>query len=184
MFIVGNNNHVVNILLQVSITQILPGGGVFDQIIPGWTQGELVAAISAVIVSSANVSYNVTGPTGATTVTYEDLVLKNGSLTDLTSMVSESGRLSMNLTATSPDEFDYGLFFFFQKLSGNKNVHFASNGSQTIWDNGSYVVDHFSAKGAQKVQRFWEQYILTDSVRDLLKKVGNYGISPLNIELC
>ncbi|KAJ0382930.1 hypothetical protein COL922a_011526 [Colletotrichum nupharicola] len=46
--------------------------------------------------------------------------------------------------------------------------------TEAIWDNGSYVVDHFSSKGADVVRDFWEQYIFVDNVKELLTETGNY----------
>ena len=41
--------------------------------------------------------------------------------------------------------------------------------------NGSWVVDHFSTKGAKLVTDFWEQHLLNGSdTAQLLKQVGNY----------
>lgn len=138
-----------------------------------------MAAVSAIVISRTNVSFNVTGVQGVTTVTYEDIVLQNGSLTDVTSMISENGRISLDAPEVLPDGHDQELFFFYQKLSHNKNVQFASNTTAAIWDNGSYVVDHFSAQGAKAVQAFWEDHLLTENVKDLLREVGNYGMLNL-----
>lgn len=138
-----------------------------------------MAAISATVVSRTNVSFNVTGVLGVTTVTYEDIVLHNGSLTDITSTISENGSMSLDVSESFPDGQEQELFFFYQKLSHNQNVHFASNTTATIWDNGSYVVDHFSVQGAKTVQAFWEDHLLTDKVKDLLLEVGNYGMLKL-----
>ncbi|KAL2292175.1 hypothetical protein FJTKL_10817 [Diaporthe vaccinii] len=172
------------VLTSLTIAQ----GGVSNETIPGWLSGELVTAVSAIVISRMNVSYNVTGVLGVTTVTYEDIVLQNGSLTDITSMISEDGRISLDAPEALPDGHEQELFFFYQKLSHNQNVHFASNSTATIWDNGSYVVDHFSSQGAQAVQAFWEDHLLTDNVKDLLREVGNYGwsytfLSPDNFDL-
>lgn len=118
----------------------------------------------------------MTGVLGVTTVTYENIVLQNGSLKDITSTISEGGRMSLDVPEALPNGHEQELFFFYQKLSHNQNVQFASNTSATIWDNGSYVVDHFSAQGAKAVQAFWEEHLLTDNVKDLLREVGNYGM--------
>lgn len=164
------------ILLQISSSRTIAHGSVFNGTIPGWMSGELVAAVSAIVVSRTNVSYNVTGVQGVTTVTYEDVVLQTGSLIDITSLVSEDGRISFDAPKALSDGNEQELLFFYQKLSHNQNLHFASNRTATIWDNGSYVVDHFSAQGAKTVQSFWEDYLLTDNIKDLLREVGNYGL--------
>ncbi|KAL1877886.1 hypothetical protein Daus18300_002239 [Diaporthe australafricana] len=158
-----------------STTVTVPKGGVVNGTAPGWAAGELVAAVSAAVVSRTKVSYNVTGHAGTSIVVYDDLVLKNGSLADMTASISGDGTFVLELPPTSPAESGYELFFFYQKLSGNQNVQFASNVSTTIWDNGSYNVDHFSSKGAQAIRKFWEEYILVDNVKDLVREVGNYG---------
>lgn len=139
-----------------------------------------MAALSAIVVTRTNVSFNVTGVLGVKTVTYEDIVLQNGSLTDITSTISENGSMSLNGSKSLPDGHEQELFFFFQKLSHNQNVHFESNTTATIWDNGSFVVNHFSAQGAKTVQAFWEDHLLTDRVKDLLREVGNYGTLKLD----
>ena len=163
--------------IQISTSRTIAPGGAFNETIPGWLNGELVAVISATVVSRTNVSFNVTGIRGETTVTYSDIVLQDGSLTDITSMISNTGSLSWKTHEALPDGLEQELFFFYQSLSHNKNVEFPSNATATTWDNGSYVVDHFSAQGAKTVQAFWEKNLLTDNVKDLLRNVGNYGIS-------
>ncbi|KAK1545886.1 hypothetical protein CPAR01_03388 [Colletotrichum paranaense] len=159
----------------VSFSQAVSNRSFLNETIPGWGDGELVAVVSAVVVSRANISYNIVGITGSTTVSYQDLVLENGSLTDITSSVSGDGILSWKPARSLPSGSDHELFFFYEKLSLNQNVHFPSNTTKTIWDNGSYIVDHFSAQGARTVQTFWEQYLLTDELKGLLRDVGNYG---------
>ncbi|KXH44423.1 hypothetical protein CNYM01_07284 [Colletotrichum nymphaeae SA-01] len=159
----------------VSFSQAILNRGFLNETIPGWGDGQLVAAVSAIVVSRANISYNITGVTGVTTVSYEDLVLQDESLTDITSDVSGDGVLSWKPASSPNNASDHELFFFYEKLSHNQNLHFLSNTTETIWDNGSYVVDHFSAQGARTVQAFWEQYLLTDELKGLLREAGNHG---------
>ncbi|KAL4870683.1 hypothetical protein BDV12DRAFT_195160 [Aspergillus spectabilis] len=45
-----------------------------------------------------------------------------------------------------------------------------------IFDNGSYAVDHFDARGAAVICHFREDHILTDEVFGLLAKAGNCGM--------
>ena len=40
--------------------------------------------------------------------------------------------------------------------------------------NGSWVADHFSAKGARLITNFWEENLLHEDTRDLIKEVGNF----------
>lgn len=69
----------------------------------------------------------------------------------------------------------YRLFAFYQHQTLHQNVPNTSNVSGTIFNGGSYAVDHFSAKGAETVTRFWDQYILEDEIKQILVEVGNYG---------
>jgi hypothetical protein len=98
-------------------------------------------------------------------------VLKNGTLVDWAKDVSSTGHVSLKF----PSESTHRLFAFYQFLSQEKNLEYSSGTGKTIWDNGSYVVDHYSAKGAQVVAKFWEKYILPEGVKELLMEVGNYG---------
>ncbi|KAF4838526.1 hypothetical protein CGCTS75_v000303 [Colletotrichum tropicale] len=160
-------------------TQAVTADGKFNGTIPGWGTGQLVSAVSAIVTSRTNVTINTTSIIGTAEIWWEELVLRNGSLNDVTSMISSTGELSIDLSNSSTNASEYELFFFYQTLSGHKNLVFAPNRTETIWDNGSYVVDHFSSKGAEVVRDFWEQYIFVDNVKELLMEVGNYGKSNL-----
>ncbi|KAL5338354.1 hypothetical protein BJX70DRAFT_398686 [Aspergillus crustosus] len=59
--------------------------------------------------------------------------------------------------------------------AGHKNLQFLSKRDANIFDHGSYVVDHFDAKGAAVVTDFWRDHILTDEVSNLLSKAGHYA---------
>lgn len=51
----------------------------------------------------------------------------------------------------------------------------------TIIQNGSWIVDHFSAMGAELMSNFFDQYIIPDEEdKEMLKAVGSYGrpLSP------
>lgn len=147
--------------------------GAFDGQIPGWGAGELVALVSAEVLSTKNISLGTGGASifGASQNSYLSLVLKNGTLVDWAQNVSSTGHVSLKLPAGS----SHRLFAFYQFLTHEKNLENSSGNGETIWDNGSYVVDHYSPRGAQVVAKFWEKYILPDGVKDLLMEVGNYG---------
>ncbi|CAI7604745.1 unnamed protein product [Penicillium pancosmium] len=137
----------------------IPGDGHFDGEIPGWGAGELVALVSAEVLQSTNSSHL-------------QLTLKNGTLSDWAGKVSPSGSVSLDLPAS---QNTYRLFAFYQFLNHNKNLQYSSTPAKTIFDNGSYVVDHFTARGAKVTTKFWEEYILPGGVKELLMEVGNYG---------
>jgi hypothetical protein len=102
-------------------------------------------------------------------------VLQSDSLEDVTNLVSPTGQLNFNLPTAENGSY-YRLFTYFQKQTLNKALSF-TNGSETgtIFENGSYVVDHYSARGAQTTIDFWETYMLTNGVKELLMEAGNYG---------
>lgn len=79
---------------------------------------------------------------------------------------------------------EYKLFAFYQKRTLSKSLPVSTNTTHTIFDNGSYTVDHYSATGAQTTTKFWEEYILTDGVKELLMQVGNYGKTPMAFPTC
>lgn len=153
----------------------VPKSGHFDGVVPGWGSGKLVALISAEVLSSKNISLPGGGTTlfGAAQSSYLQLTLRNGSLTEWTKNVSSSGHVSLQLPTKQSS--GHRLFAFYEFLSHEKNLDYTNGQSKTIFDNGSYAVDHFSARGAQTTTKFWEKHILTDEVEELLKKVGNYG---------
>lgn len=108
----------------------------------------------------------------STNSSHLQLTLKNGTLTDWASKVSSTGSVSLDLPTS---QNTYRLFAFYQFLSHNKNLQYSSTPAKTIFDNGSYVVDHFTARGAKVTTKFWEEYILPGGVKELLMEVGNYG---------
>ncbi|GAW23685.1 hypothetical protein ANO14919_132600 [Xylariales sp. No.14919] len=55
------------------------------------------------------------------------------------------------------------------------NLEFNGIVDNSIFGQGSYVVDHFDQKGAKVSIKFWEEYVLDDQLRELLKKVGHDG---------
>ncbi|OAL46519.1 hypothetical protein IQ07DRAFT_546683 [Pyrenochaeta sp. DS3sAY3a] len=143
------------------------GANTANRTIPGWgTGGDLVAVVSATAIQSTNVSFG--------TGSYTQLLVKQNTLSVLTEDVMPDGRLSANNSLLNSGE-NVWIFAFYQRRSLYRNVRFPNNRSSTIFDNGSFSVDHFSAKGAQHTIAFWEQYILDEEIEPLLKLVGRNG---------
>ncbi|KAL2842000.1 hypothetical protein BJX68DRAFT_270940 [Aspergillus pseudodeflectus] len=147
----------------------VPANGSFDGVIPGWGTGDLIALISAEVLNRTDnsTSSSIAG------VPHTRLVLKQSSLTDRTVEVSGSGRLSVTYPP-STRQHTYWLFAFYQRLTQSQNLIFLSNHTNAVVENGAYIVDHYSARGAETVIDFWDKYVLTDNVRSLLAEVGNY----------
>jgi hypothetical protein len=101
------------------------------------------------------------------------MVLRSGSLKNHVNAVSVDGIAQLQL----PTNASYQLFAFYQYRTLNKNLRVEVKPSSTIFDNGSYIVDHFSSRGASTVIKFWETQILNPEIRQLIREVGNYGKS-------
>lgn len=159
--------------LKVASHIDVPADGWRKQILPGWGEGRLVALVSASVVSVSNES--TPAPSNqflaAPYDTYVKYILDASSLKDVTDSVSSDGQVSIN----GPLSGNVTLFAFYEKRSLHKALIFDNDRSETIFDNGSYVVDHYSARGARTVIGFWEEFLLEDDIEDLLKRVGQYG---------
>lgn len=140
---------------------------------PGWGTGNLVALVSALVTYNQSVSYEIVGYI-PTHVTYNEVVLSSTSLVDHTDEVYEAGTIDLSFPTTDNTSY-YQLFAFYEKLSHNKNIVFNSSVQNTIFDEGSYIVDHYDAKGAEVVIDFWNDHILSDDIRKQLRHAGNYG---------
>lgn len=161
--------------MQEPFSVSIPRNDHFNGKIPGWGTGKLVALVSAEVLSTKNISMDTSGTSsffGTPQTNYLQLTLKNGTLTEWTHKVSSSGHVSLKLPTT---QSSYRLFAFYEVLTHEKNLVYSSEPSKTIRDNGSYVVDHYSSRGAQTTIKFWEKHLLTDEIKELLMDVGNYG---------
>jgi hypothetical protein len=152
----------------------VPESDFFNDTVPGWGTGALVGLVSAEVLSAANVT-NSTTQAGAHVAPYTRLILKHDTLEDQTSRVSPDGHASLTFPSGRARASQYFLFAFYERLTHHRNLAVESVDMKTIFDNGSYVVDHFSAKGAETLINFWEEHILSDDLLALIAKVGNYG---------
>jgi hypothetical protein len=167
---------VVAYNLKVPSIESVPLDGYFNKTLPGWGTGNLVAAVSALVIDSANVTRVVSGLQGPMNVTHERLTLKYGTLTDVTDNIDSTNGVLATKFPRSQKEGRYRVFSFYEKRTLKRNLQFATRGCSTIWDNGSFVVDHFSARGANAIIYFWKKHILPHGrIKELLMKVGNLG---------
>lgn len=139
-------------------------GGTYNDILPGWNTGPLVSASTGLIVSSTNISRT----------------LSTSSLQDVTSQVGANGQLQLNFPVDANGE-NYTLFAYYLVHSEAReqqtplNVVGVKGQPENYVQNGSWVVDHFAAKGAQTTIDFWEEYLLNgNNTKQLLSEVGNY----------
>ncbi|KAF7548818.1 hypothetical protein G7Z17_g6810 [Cylindrodendrum hubeiense] len=159
---------------MVPFTEEIPARGSFNNKIPGWGTGSLVSLVTALVKSNQSITYAGVGLFGVQNVTYNEYRLSHKTLKEVTGQVDQRGYVKLSLPQ-APKGSHYRLFAFYEKLTGHKNLNFSPTEHGTIFDNGSYAVDHFSAKGAAVVSAFWEEHILKGEVPGLLAKVGNYA---------
>lgn len=155
-------------------TEAIPRKDIFTGKIPGWGAGDLVSLVSALVESDRIVTYTAASAVGLQNVTYTEYRLNPATLTEQTKRVDQWGSINLTLPQ-APKGKQYRLFAFYERLAGHKNLSFNSSRHATIFDDGSYAVDHFSSNGATVIKRFWAEHILSDEVLKLLSKVGNYG---------
>ncbi|KAM0540478.1 hypothetical protein ACHAPJ_013597, partial [Fusarium lateritium] len=169
-------NHLGDPGSKVTFSQPVTQKGSFKGKLPGWGTGRFVSAVSGLVLSTKNITETQVGLQGPTNFTYEQLVIRHDTLNDITSKVdSKSGAFSINLHQ-SPGKARYRVFAFYERKTDNKNLNFKSDSNATIWDRGSYAVDHSSKRGAKVITDFWDKYILRDpSIKEKLCNVGNYG---------
>ncbi|GKZ27667.1 hypothetical protein AbraCBS73388_005296 [Aspergillus brasiliensis] len=152
----------------------VPSNGTYSAQIPGWGTGELVSLVSARVVSSSRIVNPASSLFSTPANNATRLVLATGSLVDHTDAVSEDGKVSLSFNVS--DHSTYRLFAYYQYQDLVKNLDIQGNSTGTFFDNGSYTVDHYSARGAQTTVDFWENYILNDTeTKALLQEVGRYG---------
>ncbi|KFZ24118.1 hypothetical protein V502_01397 [Pseudogymnoascus sp. VKM F-4520 (FW-2644)] len=148
----------------------VPVGERFNDILPGWGTGALVSASTALVL---NTSTTADGGTNTK--------LSEKSLADITHLVDGKGRVNLKFLST-PHGVEYRVFAYYQvhkhyaevQAQDSVVIDVPQSPIETYEQNGSWVVDHFSALGAQTVIDFWEGHLLDDSTKKLIKQVGNY----------
>ncbi|MEU6354792.1 glycosyl hydrolase [Streptomyces sp. NPDC047072] len=113
----------------------------------GVTRQQLLA-VQAALVAPANSTRKETG-------------LDPASVLDLTDSVTDS-----TLTWTAPEGGDWVLIAYWVRGSAQQ----PESGPHSA--PAAYVVDHFSPAGTRAVTSYWEDHVLTPSVRRLLKATG------------
>lgn len=96
------------------------------------------------------------------------------SLQDITSQVS-GGTLNLTFPANSTAQG----FLVYASYAVQPLVRSGAAGPdpQTVIQNGSFAVDHFSPVGAKVTTDFLEQFVLINGAKELIEEVGNYSKS-------
>ena len=161
----------------------VPIGGNFSGTLPGWGTGELISASTGLVLQTefANLSAS---PAWKGPIYYSGtkVTLAASSLTDITDQVDENGHIELSFPAGA-NGLEYQIFAYYQNHSEYLeqqtplylNTTVPQSPVESFVENGSYVVDHFSATGAQLIIDFWEEHLLNEATRELFREVGNYG---------
>ncbi|KAL4985144.1 hypothetical protein BDW68DRAFT_199006 [Aspergillus falconensis] len=161
----------------------VPIGGSFEGKLPGWgpgsepRSGQLLAVVSGTAVSSVNASGTErTLPHGVPAERMQ-VTLAADSLIDITSNVTSDGHLSIRFPKGKGIEnviFVIYEHIFRHAVYQSPSVLGGPQSEPTSFlNNGSWVVDHFSKKGARVTADFWEKYLLNNGTRELIEEVGN-----------
>jgi hypothetical protein len=143
----------------------VPIGGTFDGVLPGWNSGALVAASTGLVLNAT-----------ASTIT-----LSQTSLNDITKLVDGNGHVRIN-SLSNQTGIENRLFAYYLKHARYPEVQAQDSVMAAVpqspikiyEQNGSWVVDHFSALGALTLIDYWQNHLLDSSTINLIKKVGNY----------
>ncbi|KAJ5864500.1 uncharacterized protein N7529_006416 [Penicillium soppii] len=161
--------------VQTPFNISIPSNGSYIGQVPGWGVGELVALVSARSTSSSRITNPASSLFSTPANQATRMILDSESLVDHTNEVNLDGTVSL-LLANGSNHDSQHLFAYYEYQDLVKNLDIESNVTGTIFDNGSYTVDHYSPRGAETVKHFWETHILNDTeIRSLLEDVGTYG---------
>ena len=144
--------------LQVFQTTLGPGDE-FNQVLDGWGTGPLQAAVVGGFANGGN-------------------SIDESTLQDYTSATSPDGSLSFTLPSTPG--YSYTLFSAYlihsqwQAQDSPPLIDGPQSTPQNWIQNGSWAVDHFSSLGAEWVIQFWNEHLLDNSTKGLLRQVGQY----------
>lgn len=99
--------------------------------------------------------------------------LNQTSFTDLSSLITAEGTLQWSPRDASES---WKVFSFWESYTNQRSCDGGPNSTSVI-GNGSWIVDHFSERGASRITDFWDEIFLSDpEIADLVKTVGGYGM--------
>lgn len=160
----------------------IPIGESFDGVLPGWGSGRFVAASTGLVINTTAATYEAASAwKGPVYYNGTSNVLLSSSLEDVTDQVDSSGHLMLQFPNTTG--IAYRIFAYYEGHSAyleqasplDLNTTVAQSPVTSFVQNGSRVVDHFSAAGASLITKFWYDYLLDDDTKQLFKDVGHYA---------
>lgn len=134
----------------------VPLGGTYDAELPGWGSGKLVAAVTGLLTTSVNQTVLAEGFFGGTPYNQTLNTLSTDSLTDVTQQVGTNGHVSLQFPS-NVEGLNFTLFAYYLIHTEHREQQTPSliipgvpqSPVTTFWQNGSWIVDHFSSSGAQ-----------------------------------
>lgn len=103
---------------------------------------------------------------------------------DLTSSVdAESRHLTWVAPTNDKSPSSWRIMAWYERYTNQRSINAGENPTDFI-QNGSWVVDHFSAAGSQIMTDFFDNYVVPDPEdKPLLSKVGKYGESSMKFQI-
>lgn len=96
-----------------------------------------------------------------------DIYIDGSTVVDLTSSV-HNGHLKWQ----APNQYaNYTVIALYERYTNERSCKAGQNATSFV-GNGSWVTDHFSAQGAQRVTSFLDENLIYGDVKDLLRSVG------------
>jgi hypothetical protein len=156
----------------------VPIGGTFNGVLRGWNSEPLVSASTGLVT---NVTTN---PGGGTTT-----VLLESSLQDITKAVDRNGNVKISFPSNQPGGIENRVFAYYLKHSHYPEVQSQASVAAAVpqspitkWQqNGSWVVDHFSALGAQTFISYWEDNLIDSSNIKLMNRIYKNSIHSIQV---
>ncbi|KAI1344239.1 hypothetical protein F5Y15DRAFT_365918 [Xylariaceae sp. FL0016] len=98
-------------------------------------------------------------------------ILDETNLVDLTDLVDQG-----SLSWTAPEgNGTWVIFGIYERFTNQRSCVSVANAT-TALGNGSWMVDHWSSSGAEKMTDFWDEQILSDeTIASLVAEVGEYA---------
>jgi len=165
-------------LYQASV----PVGGSFDDTIPGWGTGKLQTVITGLVTKAENSSAAEPSLPNNPPSDRLQKTLATSTLEDVTDQVGKDGHLKVDFgsdaTGGGLENIVFAVYLVHSNVrnqAGPTQLLGPQTQPQNFIQNGSWTVDHFSARGAKVMTDFWEKYLLVDGTKEALKKVGNYA---------
>ena len=160
-------------LSKITFNVTVPPGGTFHGKIPGYDSGTLVSVTTAMIINRTVNSMPSSSLLGGSPFNFTVYTVAADSLREITDSVNPDGIVSVKFP-TNSDALGYIVYAAYYSRSFARAC-ISGQDPHNFIQNGSFAVDHFSARGAKVTTDFLEQYVLVNGVKELFQQIGNYS---------